>query len=167
MTQHEVFWIDAPEIQPKDQAKVCKQVYVWIVTKDKHIVIVSKDGRQWQFPGGKPEPGESLSETAVREVREETSIDISKLLEHLRFLGYQIVNDTESDERPYLQVRYILELNTEAATLELNVRNEDGLQTEKDMIRFVDTIGLRELPRRISWLADSSEFATVKALIIP
>lgn len=165
MAQYEVSWIETPKIQPEDLDKVCKQVYVWIVTKDKYVVIVSKDGKQWQLPGGKPQPDEDLSETAVREVHEETSLDISELSDSLRFLGYQTVKDVESEEPPYLQVRYLLELNSEAAALEFGAQNEDSRQSEKDIIRFVGAVSLHELVERIPWMADSPEFTNVKSLV--
>ncbi len=34
---------------------------------------------KWEFPGGKPEPGESLEEALVREIREELGVEIKVL----------------------------------------------------------------------------------------
>lgn len=166
MTQYELLWIEASEIQPQDLDKACKQVYVWIVTKDKQIVIVSKNGKDWQLPGGKPELNETLRETAVREVREETSLDIGKLSDSLRFLGYQTVTSVGSEELPYLQVRYLLELNVETPTLELGVQDENNRQPEEDIIRFVGTVSLDELATRMPWLEDSPELITMKSLVV-
>ena len=165
MERYEVSWIQSPEIRPQDTDKACKQVYVWILTRDKYAVIVSKDGKQWQLPGGKPEQGETLTETAVREVREETSLDISTLADSLRFVGYQTVKDRESDEPPYLQVRYLLDLDVEAPDLQMGVQGEDIEQAEKDIIRYVGAVSLDEIVQRIPWLGDASEFDTIKSLV--
>ena len=45
---------------------------------DAEVVLTgrSRDGT-WVFPKGTPDPGESIEETALREVREETGLDVS------------------------------------------------------------------------------------------
>lgn len=55
------------------------------------LLILHKEGRHWGFPKGKRDPGETLQQTAVRELKEETGLDISEFLlfepltEHYRF----------------------------------------------------------------------------------
>jgi 8-oxo-dGTP diphosphatase len=46
----------------------------------------------WTLPGGRVEPGESAAEAAVREVREETGLDVEvgELLATLPVLGYLV-----------------------------------------------------------------------------
>ncbi len=47
------------------------------VVKEGRILLVwSKSLHQWQIPGGMQEPGESVAETARREIREETGLDL-------------------------------------------------------------------------------------------
>ena len=40
------------------------------------LMIQRSDNGRWALPGGGHDPGESISETVVREVREETGIDV-------------------------------------------------------------------------------------------
>ncbi len=52
-----------------------------VIWHDKHILIAQRPphgllGGLWEFPGGKPEAGESLEECLVREVGEELGIEI-------------------------------------------------------------------------------------------
>lgn len=51
-----------------------------ILARDDDFMLLQqrKDG-SWGLPGGLLEPGESLEETAVREVKEETNLDINTL----------------------------------------------------------------------------------------
>jgi ADP-ribose pyrophosphatase YjhB (NUDIX family) len=49
-----------------------------IVVDDGGRILLHRrtDNEYWSIPGGAMEPGESIAETAVREVREETGIDV-------------------------------------------------------------------------------------------
>lgn len=59
---------------------------VAFVREDGDVLTVRKRGTsRFMLPGGKPEPGESPAEAAVREVREEIGIDV--VVGDLRLLG--------------------------------------------------------------------------------
>lgn len=50
-----------------------------IVIEDGQILLLDQDtesDRSWSLPGGKVEPGETLHEALVREVREETGVEV-------------------------------------------------------------------------------------------
>ncbi|MFB6179414.1 MAG: NUDIX hydrolase [Halorientalis sp.] len=47
-----------------------------IVTDDAGRVLLVREDGQWLAPGGKVEPGETHSEAVVREVREETGVEV-------------------------------------------------------------------------------------------
>lgn len=47
-----------------------------VLNKDHQILLVKNFTRGWEFPGGYVEQGESLKAAAIREVKEESGIDI-------------------------------------------------------------------------------------------
>ena len=47
----------------------------------KVLLILHKGGRHWAFPKGRSNPGETPLESARRELKEETGLDVDKLLQ--------------------------------------------------------------------------------------
>jgi 8-oxo-dGTP diphosphatase len=54
-----------------------------IVNDNNEILLINGPRRGWEMPGGQVEEGESLSQAAVRETKEESGIDI----EIIKFCG--------------------------------------------------------------------------------
>lgn len=89
-------WYDEDNV---DRVPPAKQVYaVAIKDNGKAILVYNKRG-DWQLPGGTVEPGESITETLIRELQEETNCEIV----WSALLGYQTV----SAEPDTCQVRFI------------------------------------------------------------
>jgi len=63
-----------------------------VCTRDEHILLVSKDGARWSLPGGRPAKGEALLETAARELREETGLNVKELALLFQFMGATTVH---------------------------------------------------------------------------
>lgn len=51
-----------------------------------------RDGVTWTLPKGTPDPGETVEETALREVTEETGLQV-RIVEALRAIEYDFVQD--------------------------------------------------------------------------
>jgi 8-oxo-dGTP pyrophosphatase MutT (NUDIX family) len=63
-----------------------------------------RDGRTWTLPKGTPEPGESREETALREVAEETGLEV-RITGPLDSIHYQFV---QSGQRIHKTVHYFM-----------------------------------------------------------
>ncbi len=55
---------------------------VGLIVKDGHVLIAKRKTTQmlgglWEFPGGKQKPNESIEETVIREIQEETSLEVA------------------------------------------------------------------------------------------
>jgi 8-oxo-dGTP diphosphatase len=50
--------------------------YAVVVDGDRILLSVGTDGSGWQLPGGGMEDGESAEQNVIREVREETGLDV-------------------------------------------------------------------------------------------
>lgn len=56
-----------------------------VVDHDHKILLVDGFSRGWEFPGGYVNSGESIKDAAIREVKEESGIDISLI----KTLGFE------------------------------------------------------------------------------
>lgn len=68
-----------------------------IVYKDK--ILLLKKERTWVFPKGKVKEGEKLIETAIREIYEETGIEVKKPLSELGIIKYRYSSNNEKFEK--------------------------------------------------------------------
>jgi 8-oxo-dGTP diphosphatase len=64
-----------------------------VITQDRSVLLLRRAaddfmGGNWELPGGKVDPGETLDQALVREAREETGLDITAVTEYLGSLDY-------------------------------------------------------------------------------
>lgn len=151
---------DTPESVP---GSPIRQVYVWLLTADEKVIIVSKDGENWQLPGGKPDPDENTVQTAVREVHEETGVDLSAYQQNLTFFGEYTINDPSPDTPDvYRQVRSWVKIPQTAAELDLTTGHESTGQRPEDAVRFVQAVPVNEVHTHIPWLPQADEYKALK-----
>ncbi len=147
-------WSESNKISSDHISLEVKQVYGWIITKDEHLVLVSKDNIKWQFPGGKPNMGENLLQTLTREVYEETSLNISNMKKE--FFGYYEIS---SQGKPsFLQIRYLIICDKNSKELKLDISNEDEIQLGEDIVKYVNSFNIKDALKLIPWLGESEEY---------
>ena len=85
-----------PEGKRHGSAGIC-------VTDNDEIVLITQDGKNWGFPGGRPEGDESWEETLRREVREEACAEVRDA----RLLGFGRSECIRGHEKGLVLVRSI------------------------------------------------------------
>ena len=75
-----------------------RQVYGFILNQVGQILLF-EDAGLYNLPGGKPEHDETVSETLIREAKEEVQVTITAI----DYLGYQLITDNED----FAQVRLV------------------------------------------------------------
>lgn len=102
--------------QVKNNCKVC--VVGMVKWNDKHLLLHKPKTNCWEFPGGKLDVGESLSQAVVREIKEETGLDVQVL----NLSG--IYCNNKADEFTSLHLLFQVVLENQATTPEVQLSNE-------------------------------------------
>ena len=71
-------------------------------TRNRSILLIRRDDtRAWALPGGNVDPGEHVSKATVRELREETGVDLRKTESELIYEGY--VDDPRNTDNAWFE----------------------------------------------------------------
>ena len=74
-----------------------KSCGVIVINKDKQILLVKHQAGHYGFPKGHVESGETEIETAIRETKEETNIDVSIIGKYRFVISYDTKYNTYKD----------------------------------------------------------------------
>ena len=88
------------------------EVAVGVIVRDKHIYITKRaddlhQGGKWEFPGGKKEADETMSEALVRELREEVGIEVTEQS------SLMVIEHDYGDKQVSLDVRLVADYYNE------------------------------------------------------
>ena len=113
------------------------EVSVGVVKRDGKLLLVKRSEKEsssgkWCFPGGKIEEGEIPEEAALREVVEETSLDVSILSS-----GEEFVAEGERGE----WIIYPFLMEDSSGEVELNHENSEFRWLDNKEIEEFDTLG--------------------------
>jgi ADP-ribose pyrophosphatase YjhB (NUDIX family) len=120
-----------------------------IVTDDdgKILLIRRSDNDLWSIPGGAMEIGESISETAVREVREETGLEVEPLyVAGIYSNPHHVVEFSDGEVRQQFSICFACKVlggeprtSSESTEVQFFTRSEiDELQMTSSIRRRID-----------------------------
>lgn len=157
-------WFTSAAILSQHESLKIRQIYLWLITKDRKIPIVAGQSGNFQLPGGKPEIGETPLQTIKREMFEETGIQTSQFQEEPSLYGYYLIendpNFTETKE--YLQIRYYLFVNANSEELKISVNERSGTENNMEIVKFENVY---ELQNSIPWIKGSDEYGEVLKML--
>lgn len=91
-----------------------------IVINDGKVLLVRHNKGHWDFPKGHVEPGETEEQTAKREVKEETNIDVEVNTE-FRYLNNYIIEEKQIEKDVVLFIAKPISLERKPQETEVNV----------------------------------------------
>lgn len=128
--------------------------FAFIKCKDKYLITYNKWRKQWEFPAGKIEKGESYKECAARELMEETNQKIEKL----EFKGLFKIYDKNKSEIRYRAI-YFGELDNLEEFKENDETNEIMLWDLKSDIGYFDEVDKKMIQLSLEKIKDTCEFS--------
>ncbi len=160
---HNLRWYTDSELRPEHRDFPVRQVTCFVITKDDKLLLVSKNGEKWSVTAGHYEAQKDpdFTQTAIREVYEESGLDISKYAEGIKRLGYYVVQDVEKESKnvldTYIQIRMLLVLDLHSKEISLK-------PTEKDLVKHAQFFDIKKSMELIKWLRDSGEWKAIKKI---
>lgn len=148
-------FIESSNIHPEHSNLEVRQATCWVCTSDKKIVQVSKDNIKWNLPGGHPENNETAIEACIREVNQESGLDISELKDQIKILGYYVITETDANSsETYLQVRFVLNHPESSESLDIHPNEEED---EVRKILYANAFDIDTTIKQVPWMENSSE----------
>ncbi|KAM3132505.1 hypothetical protein pb186bvf_015318 [Paramecium bursaria] len=141
----------------QDQFRLIRVACIGIVRDNNDFFLLTKRHHKlkafpnaWVFPGGMVESQQDLQNECIREVAEETGIDMKKYLLDIKLqLLYESIYPTKIDDNSYPQKQtlclvYEVKLNSNKDDINIKVQ-----ETEVEEYKWIDKITLLKLSQQI------------------
>ena len=150
-------WFTAKEIKNERKKYEVRQVTCFLLSKDNELLLVSKNFIKWSVTAGhfEKDKDKTFKDTAIREIYEESGLDISKYRNEIKFLGYCIVRENDT----YIQVRMFLKLHYKDSE-ESRPKPVDG-----DTVKIAKFHSIEQSLEKVTWLANSDGWRILKSII--
>lgn len=126
---------------------------MWIITKNtprKILLVYHKKLKRWVQPGGHIEPFENPIEAAIREVKEETGIDISYISKNIKkidkygkfiplptfIMEQTILKYKNCPEHYHLDIQYVIKINEQKVLHDSKESRNIGWFTKKQALKL-------------------------------
>lgn len=131
---------------------------VWRRSQDNLEIVMARPARKdaWVLPKGQPNPGETLIETAARETREETGLEVSAGAE-VGKISY-IFSWRDGPGKPLVRIFK----NVHYFLMEPRGGSIDGHDHEMDEVRWM---GIEEAEHRASYKSDREIIVKARAML--
>lgn len=99
-------------------------------THSKVLIVYEKNRNFWGFPKGHIEDGETETQTALREVKEEVGIDVKILDENYRYVTNYIIEDKQIDKTSIFYIAETLDENYDTVNQEAEIEESKWVSIE-------------------------------------
>jgi len=112
-----------------------------VVNKEGNILVVSTRGTSWSLPKGHVKEGETLLETASREINEESGIETLHFIKDLGvYRRYRIAKDVTKEDKSNLKIIHMFHYTTSEEELSpKDPKNPEAKWVSKDEVSLLLT----------------------------
>ena len=150
-----------PELKP-----LIHKVYSWIITSDNQVVIVSKDGNNWQLPGGTLE-NEDLIVGLYREINEETGLS-PDLVKYVTCIGHDRIVDVDSSppNTKFIQLKFAIMLKKTAEQVKPLLHTKERPQDPPESkIKFIEVLPFEKACASIQYICHPTRAEEKQSII--